>query len=62
MRTDEISRSFVSFAEVDKTFYPVALCRGRTTNPKRRVDLFDGFGSVAIELEVIALRASPKRS
>ena len=55
MRTDEIRRNFVPLAKVNKLFYPLALCRGRTTDAKRCIYFLNSLGSVAIELEVIAL-------
>src|SRR5215216_6893785 len=60
MCADEIGRNVVAFTKVDELFNPFALRSRGSPDLQRRRHFFDHFSGITIELEIIALAATPE--
>ena len=61
VRADEVHRKAVPLAVVEQLVDPRGHGRRRATDAERRVDGLNGLSSMAVELEVVALRPRPER-
>ncbi len=61
MRADEISWQAVGAAEIQEILDPGVVGRRRAADLQKRIDAFDGFRRIAIQLEIVALFAAAER-